>query len=88
MRPTLLIALMPLMLSLAACSRHGVRDVAENRHQVRVCSEYGVTNPQVGALQAAKRYCARSQESAAIVRMDDVSCPNQTAGLMTVFYCR
>lgn len=88
MRPSLLLAAMPLVLILAACSRHGVRDVADNRHQVRVCSEYGVTNPQVGAIQATKKFCARSQESAAIVRMDEVSCPNQTAGLMTVFYCR
>ncbi len=88
MRRCLLLTALPIVLTLTACSRHGVRDVADNRHQVRVCSEYGVTNPQVGALQAAKRFCARSQESAAIVRMDDVSCPDETAGLMTVFYCR
>ncbi len=88
MRPIPYLAALPLLLSLGACSRHGVRDVADNRHQVRVCSEYGVTNPQVGAIQATQKFCARSQESAAIVRMDDVSCPNQTAGLMTVFYCR
>ena len=77
------------LLVLAGCAGDRVKDLGGGTHSVTVCSDAGLTNPQVQASQAADRFCHKSGETAAVVKLDEVTCPTAaTVATTVVFACR
>jgi hypothetical protein len=78
-----------MLLVLAGCAGDRVKDLGGGTHSLTVCSDAGLTNPQVQASQAADRFCRKTGETAAVVKLDEVTCPTAaTVATTVVFACR
>lgn len=77
------------LLLLAGCAGEQTEDLGGGKYTVSACSDAGLTNPQVGAVRAADRYCGKFGEAAVVERFDEQSCGKPaTAATAVVFSCR
>ena len=77
-------------LTIVGCAHDQVRDLGGGTHSITACSDAGVTNPQVMAVRAADKYCARFGQSAAVQKLDSKACPNSTmsSAISAEFTCK
>jgi len=77
-------------LTIVGCAHDQVRDLGGGTHSITACSDGGITNPQVTALRAADKYCAKFGQSAAVRKLDSKSCPDSamSSAISAEFTCR
>jgi len=76
------------LLTLAGCAASQVKDLGDGKRSISACSDAGLTNPQVKAVQAADGYCGHFGQVAVVDRFDEGSCGKQSTSATLIFTCR
>jgi hypothetical protein len=77
------------VLALAGCAGDQIKELGGGRHSVSACSDSGLTNPQVKAVQAADKYCGKFGQMAVVQKFDADSCAKAATTAVTAeFTCR